>query len=227
MGDTMSDKSTELLKKAAAQFKFYENQHLEKGTDEGRQKALVNGALADEIYTHLISEGKMSINTGSCASFGSLSSSPMTRINLVDPKELHPLHLGAEYYELPRVFGLARKAIIRGESPDNPRYHQGYCRGKGHVLFFYPRLLFLRDRQQRLVRELVRRGVRPNFTAPVALDEFDASWCMDYKPSMNGLNRWPNNPRKALKRSRRPRKRLRKARKNEWIHHRRSKASSS
>ena len=117
----------------------------------------------------------------------------MTRINIVDPKELHNLHLGGEYYELPRVFKLARKAVDRGEDPLNPRYHNGYVRGKGHVLFFYPRLQYLAIRQQRIVREMIRRGFTPNFTDPYDLSGFPPEWRRDWKPSPAAISlnrRW-------------------------------------
>lgn len=107
----------------------------------------------------------------------------MTRINLVPPKDLHDKHLGAEYYELPRVFGLARKAIDRGEDPANPKYHKGYTRGRGHVLFFYPRLGFLVQRQGRVVREMIRRGFKPKFTDPYDLSGYPPEWCREWKPS--------------------------------------------
>jgi deoxyribonuclease (pyrimidine dimer) len=41
----------------------------------------------------------------------------MTRINVVPPRELTRQHLIAEYRELPRVFGLVKKAAARGERP--------------------------------------------------------------------------------------------------------------
>ena len=117
----------------------------------------------------------------------------MTRINLVHPKDLHPKHLGGEYYELPRVFGLAARAVSRGEDPLHPRYHQGYRRGRGHVLFFYPRLLFVVRRQGAIVREMQRRGFNPKYTEPYDLSGFPEEWCRDWKPSPAALQisrRW-------------------------------------
>lgn len=43
----------------------------------------------------------------------------MTRINLIPPSELHYKHLVAEYRELPRVFGLVRRAQANGWSIRN------------------------------------------------------------------------------------------------------------
>jgi len=87
----------------------------------------------------------------------------MTRINLVPPKELSRQHLLAEYRELPRVFSLARKRI----SFDQIRHpwHYGvppqFTLGRGHMLFFTGRLLFLLVRYQSLIDEMRRREYKP------------------------------------------------------------------
>lgn len=82
----------------------------------------------------------------------------MTRINLVPPSELCREHLVAEYRELPRVFGLAHDAMLRGEKPTDDRFNQGFRLGRGHVLHFYPRLGFLADRHHALCSEMELRG---------------------------------------------------------------------
>lgn len=81
----------------------------------------------------------------------------MTRINCIPTRELTDKHLGAEYRELPRVFGLVRKAIHRGEKP-NPDEIPKYTLGAGHCRFFYPRLNYLAIRYADLVAECRRRG---------------------------------------------------------------------
>jgi hypothetical protein len=86
----------------------------------------------------------------------------MTRINIVVPSELSRQHLVAEYRELPRIFNLVRKAIVRGEQP-NLNEIPTYTLGRGHVRFFYPRLGFLADRQASIVSEMIRRGYTPSF----------------------------------------------------------------
>lgn len=90
----------------------------------------------------------------------------MTRINLVHPSTLCDKHLGAEYRELPRVFGLVRAAAARGERPADPRNPTEFRLGSGHVRFFYPRLGWLVERYMLLVQECKRRGRTVNFTAP-------------------------------------------------------------
>ena len=85
----------------------------------------------------------------------------MTRINLVDPKELHQKHLVAEYREIARVFALSRKAqfdVMRGKKP----LPTEYTLGTGHVLFFYNKLGYILNRYKALTTEMINRGYSPN-----------------------------------------------------------------
>jgi deoxyribonuclease (pyrimidine dimer) len=82
----------------------------------------------------------------------------VTRINVVAPSMLSDKHLGAEYRELPRVFGLVRQAIARGELPTDTRNPTTYILGKGHVRFFYPRLAFILKRHVEICDECRSRG---------------------------------------------------------------------
>jgi hypothetical protein len=87
----------------------------------------------------------------------------VTRINCVPAGELSDRHLVAEYRELPRVFGLVRAAVARGE---RPKPVDGYRLGEGHVRSFYARLSYLVARHAELVAEMRRRGFKVNFPAP-------------------------------------------------------------
>ena len=104
----------------------------------------------------------------------------MTRINLVDPALLSDQHLGAEYYELPRIFSLVREAIRRGEQPD--RQPADFRLGQGHCRFFYPRLGWLQRRYKAIVRECLRRGRKVNFPEP-DLSGITEEWLGDWSPS--------------------------------------------
>lgn len=88
----------------------------------------------------------------------------MTRINCTPPQELHDKHLAAEYYELPRVFGLVRNAVKKGIDVTKIEAPEQYILGVGHVKFFYTRLGYCLRRQAQLVAELKRRNRHPNLT---------------------------------------------------------------
>lgn len=88
----------------------------------------------------------------------------LTRINCVPPSELTRQHLIAEYRELPRIFGLVRAAVERGEQPSDRRNPQAYTLGTGHCRFFYSRLGWLSYRQACLIAEMKRRGYSVNFS---------------------------------------------------------------
>lgn len=90
----------------------------------------------------------------------------MTRINLVDPSTLTPLHLLAEYRELPRTFGLIKKWQLN-PTPLPPKFTMG----KGHVRFFYNKAHWLVIRQKLLIEELQYRGYQPKHTRPYQLLE--------------------------------------------------------
>lgn len=89
----------------------------------------------------------------------------MTRVNCIPPSELTREHLIAEYRELPRIFALVKAAAERGERPDDCRNPRTYTLGSGHCRFFYARCAWLADRYNELVKEMFRRGYRPQFLA--------------------------------------------------------------
>lgn len=104
----------------------------------------------------------------------------MTRINCVPVNELTDKHLGAEYRELPRVFGLAYAAYKRGEDPS--KYPQEYLLGPGHVKFFYTRLWWLECRFLELVAECHKRGRKTTYTGIPVMPRMPQSWWRDWKP---------------------------------------------
>lgn len=85
----------------------------------------------------------------------------MTRINVIAPSLLSGPHLVAEYRELPRVFTLALAAWHKGTVDNCP---DKYTLGVGHVRFFYPRQAYLVGRQLRIIKEMRRRGYKPQHT---------------------------------------------------------------
>lgn len=106
----------------------------------------------------------------------------MTRINCVPPSELTRQHLVAEYREIGRVFALVRKAVERGERPDDKRNPHSYTLGTGHVRFFYPRLGYVRDRFAELVAEMKYRGYNPQFERAPQSGDIPSEWWGDWSP---------------------------------------------
>ena len=109
----------------------------------------------------------------------------MTRINVVPVEELESMHLLAEYRELPRIFQLAKNFYAAGKKEKFPPV---YTLGKGHVKFFYDKLLWLAKRQEQLVEELKKRGYSPQFTNPKELlNDCPSEICGDYQVTEDAL----------------------------------------
>lgn len=114
----------------------------------------------------------------------------MTRINIIQPQELQDQHLVAEYKEITRVVPALEKSLNR-KKPFNPEKEipTKYKLGKGHVKFFYNKLLYVRKRYKLLVREMLHRGMNPdpNRTFP-DIEKFPA-WCKNnWVPTLEEQN---------------------------------------
>lgn len=109
----------------------------------------------------------------------------MTRINLVDPSELHRSHLVSEYREIVRVFALARKNQWQMHKKKIP---SEYTLGTGHVTFFMPKLKFISERYDALCDEMLKRGYTCNRVPKEELHQgIDKSMFWDYKPTKEAL----------------------------------------
>lgn len=79
----------------------------------------------------------------------------MTRINLIEPKELCDQYLIAELRELPRIpNGLLKGKLQLSYSDISDKF----VLGKGHVKFFTNKLAFLHSRYLGLLDEALLRG---------------------------------------------------------------------
>lgn len=110
----------------------------------------------------------------------------MTRINLVEPYQLTDKHLMAEYRELPRIFTAVLKLQGQGKTPADVDIPHRYVLGKGHVKFFYDKIVWLETRYFRLYRELLNRGFKVKSSIYKSVLEssshIDSIWADDYKP---------------------------------------------
>ena len=83
----------------------------------------------------------------------------MTRVNVVQPSELSGKHLVAEYREIVRIFGLARKNQYQMHKIKQP---SEYTLGTGHCLCFVDKLKYISDRYDSLCNEMIARGYQCN-----------------------------------------------------------------
>ena len=111
----------------------------------------------------------------------------MTRINVVDPKELVNKHCMAEYREAPRIITEALKRIKKGIKPNELNQPNDYTLGKGHVLFFLTRIGWIVDRIVQLHDELKKRGFNLNEEMYKSIlsnaNTVPYDWCDWYEPT--------------------------------------------
>lgn len=104
----------------------------------------------------------------------------MTRINLTPVSELADQHLMAEYRELPRIFGAVRERLAKGQKfNDIPK---DFRLGAGHVKFFYDKIGFLFLRQNAIIEECLKRGIKIKDTH-VNVADIPLRFMNDFTPS--------------------------------------------
>lgn len=116
----------------------------------------------------------------------------MTRINVVPVEELTDNFILAEYFELPRVFMNINKAIMRNESPVDPKNPTEYVLGTGHMRFFYNKVTYLKNRHRQLYREGTKRGLTlvadPDTDGKTWVDaDLNSGWFNDYTPTPEAI----------------------------------------
>lgn len=106
----------------------------------------------------------------------------MTRINLgIDVKTLHYKHLLGEHRELKRVPNCVSRG--RYNLKNTPKE---FTLGKGHVAFFYDKLLYLKNRYEELYKECINRGFKvENYIS--AWDNAPPELMNDYEPTQQDI----------------------------------------
>ena len=112
----------------------------------------------------------------------------MTRINLVNPKELSDQHLVAEYREIFMVGSSLQRSIksknwlkTKNNIPDE------FTLNKGHVTFFYNKGMYLDKRYSLLVKEMKRRGMNPDPKRKFKKSQWPKCLYNDWKPKNKDL----------------------------------------
>ena len=112
----------------------------------------------------------------------------MTRINVVDPKELSTKHLVAEYREIMRLPGNLNTSLNRkGKKFNLKEIPENYTLGTGHVKFFYNKMEFLEKRFKMLVQEMLNRNYKPNYTEMKTFAICDEQYYNDYIPTLEAI----------------------------------------
>lgn len=110
----------------------------------------------------------------------------MTRINLVDPRELSDQHLVAEYREI-FMIGPALRRSMRGRAWSDLSAPTNFTLNRGHVKFFYDKGLYLQKRYAKLVYEMRLRGFKPNMNRTFRQEEWPTERFRDWSPSTRDL----------------------------------------
>ena len=105
----------------------------------------------------------------------------MTRINLINPGLLTDQHLLAEHREIKRI----------PNSIKNWRFNlnwmpENYTLGKGHVKFFYNKILFLKERYDLLYKECLNRWFNiENYSD--SFNNINSDFMHSFKPDANNI----------------------------------------
>lgn len=112
----------------------------------------------------------------------------MTRINVVPVESLSREHLIAEYREITRLPKNLKKSLERKSKPfSNAEIPEYYTLGKGHVKFFYDKMLYLQKRFESLVAEMLKRGYNPSYVDSSIFIPEDKVWYNDYEPTESAI----------------------------------------
>lgn len=112
----------------------------------------------------------------------------MTRINVVNPKELSTKHLVAEYREITRLPKNLETSLNRkGKKFELKEIPEKYTLGTGHVKFFYNKMAFLEKRFGSLVQEMLDRGYNPTYRDLGIFSKCDKQFYNDYTPTTEAI----------------------------------------
>ena len=112
----------------------------------------------------------------------------MTRINLVNPKELSDQHLVAEYREIFMV-GSSLQRSMKSKNWINTKNNipEEFTLNKAHVTFFYNKGMYLDKRYSLLINEMKRRGMNPDPKRIFKKSQWPKQLYNDWKPKNKDL----------------------------------------
>jgi deoxyribonuclease (pyrimidine dimer) len=108
----------------------------------------------------------------------------MTRINIIPVSELTDQHLIAEYREITMIPAAltrtlnSKSGFIKKKIPDR------FTLNTGHVYFFYDKGLYLYNRYDNIVEEMILRGFNPDLKRIFPKDIFPFELFNDWIPTI-------------------------------------------
>jgi len=112
----------------------------------------------------------------------------MTRINIIDPKELADQHLVAEYREIFMVGSALQRSL------KSPKWNEtketlpkDYTLNKGHIKFFFNKGEYLHDRYLDLIEEMKMRGMKPDPSRVFKREQWPDELYKNWKPNDKDL----------------------------------------
>jgi len=112
----------------------------------------------------------------------------MTRINLVNPKELTDQHLIAEYREIFMVGSSLQRSIkSKNWLKTLANIPEEFTLNKGHVTFFYNKGKYLDRRYSLLIKEMKCRGMNPDPKRKFKISQWPKHLYNDWKPKKKDI----------------------------------------
>lgn len=100
----------------------------------------------------------------------------MVRVNIIEPWRLTDQHLVAEYLEIMMLIGSVKKnRVLIEEIPES------YRLGKGHINFFKNKLVYLKNRHEKIKEEMRKRNFKTN--VKLMLNGLNNELMNDWTPS--------------------------------------------
>lgn len=112
----------------------------------------------------------------------------MTRINLVDPGELHDQHLIAERREIRLCCSNIQRMLKGKKGITQDRIPSQFTLDQGHILFFGDKGLYLHKRYDLLTQEMFDRGFNPDLNLTFPVDIWPERLYNDWIPSERDKN---------------------------------------
>ena len=107
----------------------------------------------------------------------------MTRINIIPVSELTDQHLIAEYREITMVPAALMRTLNSKSGLNKQKIGNKFTLNKGHVYFFYDKGLYLYNRYDNIVEEMILRGFNPDMKRIFPKDIFPFELFNDWIPT--------------------------------------------